>query len=236
MARIFISYRRKDGSGSAGRLHDRLRERYGRDNVFMDVDSIEPGLDFIEVIERTVGSCDVLIALIGRQWLTITEADGQRRIDDPQDFVRHEVATALKRNIRVIPALIQNARMPRAEELPEVLKPLTRRNALELSDTHFHRDVDSLIETLDRVLGARPSSTNPGTAESLQASTLGQWRKPWVWALGGGCLIFSFAFLLMYWTTGNPQEEPLFISLALIFYLAALHYRCGFSGGVPQLP
>ena len=82
MARIFISYRREDGSASAGRLHDRLREHFGRDNVFMDVDTIEPGLDFIEVIERTVGSCDVLIALIGRQWLVLTDADGQRRIDN----------------------------------------------------------------------------------------------------------------------------------------------------------
>jgi hypothetical protein len=112
MARIFISYRREDSSAAAGRLHDRLREHYGRDNVFMDVDSIEPGLDFIEAIERTVSSCDVLIALIGRQWLTITDADGQRRLNDPGDFVRHEVATALKRNVRVIPALIQDTRMP----------------------------------------------------------------------------------------------------------------------------
>ena len=148
MARIFISYRRDDSSAAAGRLHDRLREHYGRDNVFMDVESIEPGLDFIEAIERTVSSCDILIALIGRQWLTITDADGRRRLNDPGDFVRHEVATALKRNVRVIPALIQDTRMPRAEELPEALKPLTRRHALDLSDAHFHRDVDGLIETL----------------------------------------------------------------------------------------
>ena len=157
MARIFISYRREDSGAAAGRLHDRLRDHYGRDNVFMDVDSIEPGLDFVEAIERTVGSCDILIALIGRHWLTVTDAEGRRRLDDPGDFVRHEVVTALKRNVRVIPALIQGTRMPRAEELPEALTPLTRRHALDLSDAHFHRDVDGLIEVLDRALGITPS-------------------------------------------------------------------------------
>ena len=87
MARVFISYRREEGGASAGRLHDRLREHFGRDNIFMDIDSIEPGLDFTEAIERTVASCDVLIALIGRQWLTSTDAAGQRRLDDPEDWV-----------------------------------------------------------------------------------------------------------------------------------------------------
>jgi hypothetical protein len=172
MARIFISYRREDSSAAAGRLHDRLQDHYGRDNVFMDVDNIEPGLDFIEVIERTVASCDVLIALIGRQWLTITDADGQRRLDNPEDFVRYEIATALKRNIRVIPALIQGALMPRAPQLPEDLQPLTRRNALELSDAHFHRDVDGLIEALHRVLGLAPSlPSQAGTSSSAMPHT-----------------------------------------------------------------
>ena len=167
MARIFISYRREESSASAGRLHDQLLEHFGRDNVFMDVDTIEPGLDFTEVIERTVALCDVLIALIGRQWLVLTEADGQRRLDNPEDFVRREIATALQRNIRVIPALIQGMPMPRATQLPEDLQPLARRNALELSDMHFHRDVDALIEVLDRVLGIPPSPASPaGTGDT----------------------------------------------------------------------
>src|SRR5262245_9727075 len=157
MARIFISYRREESGAAAGRLHDRLRDHYGRDHVFMDVDSIEPGLDFVEAIERTVGACDVLIALIGRHWLTVTDAEGRRRLEDPGDFVRHEVATALQRRVRVIPVLLQGTRMPRAEELPDALTPLTRRQALDLGDTHFHRDVDGLIETLDRALGVTPS-------------------------------------------------------------------------------
>jgi hypothetical protein len=148
---IFISYRsyrREEGGASAGRLHDRLSEHFGRDNVFIDIDTIEPVLGFVDVIERTVASCDVLIALIRRQWLTSTDAAGQRRLDNPEDFVRQEIAMALRRNIRVIPALIQDTPMPRTTDLPENLKTLTWRNALEISDTHFHRDVDQLIVVL----------------------------------------------------------------------------------------
>jgi len=107
MSRIFISYRRDDSGGWAGRLYDRISQHFGRDHVFMDIDTIEPGLDFVEVIEQAVGSCDALLALIGRQWLTLTDDDGQRRLDNPEDFVRLEIAAALVRNIRVIPVLVQ---------------------------------------------------------------------------------------------------------------------------------
>jgi hypothetical protein len=125
----------------------------------MDINTIEPGLDFVEVIEQAVGSCDALVALIGRQWLTITDTSGQRRLDNPEDFVRLEIAAALTRNIRVIPALLQGAPMPRSSDLPDVLKLLARRNAIEISDTRFHYDVDRLIEVLDKVLGsAKPSA------------------------------------------------------------------------------
>jgi len=106
-----------------------------------------------------VAFCDVLIALIGRQWLTSIDAAGQRRSDNPEDFVRQENAIALRGNIRVIPALIQDTPMPRTTDLPEDLKTLTRRNALEISDTHFHRDVDQLIVVLDRVLRLATAGT-----------------------------------------------------------------------------
>jgi hypothetical protein len=135
VAKIFISYRRDDSGGWAGRLYDRLSQHFGRDNVFMDIDTIEPGLDFVEVIGQAVGSCDALIALIGKQWLTLTDDAGRRRLDDPEDFVRLEIAAALARNIRVIPALVQGARMPRSPDLPDVLRMLARRNAHEISDT-----------------------------------------------------------------------------------------------------
>jgi hypothetical protein len=152
MARIFLSYRREDSGGWAGRLYDRLRRHFGDEHVFMDIDAIEPGLDFVEVIRQAVQSCDVLITLIGRQWLTIADATGQPRLANPEDFVRLEIATALERNIRVIPVLVQDAPMPRSADLPDDLKGLSRRNALEISDIRFHSDVDRLITVLDSVL------------------------------------------------------------------------------------
>lgn len=106
MARIFLSYRREDSGGWAGRLYDRLSQHFGDEHVFMDVDTIELGLDLVEVIQQAVRSCDVLLALIGRQWLTVADAMGRPRLANPKDFVRLEIATALARNIRVIPVLV----------------------------------------------------------------------------------------------------------------------------------
>jgi formylglycine-generating enzyme required for sulfatase activity len=179
MSRIFISYRRDDSAGYAGRLYDRLSERFGQGQIFMDIDTIEPGLDFVEVIEKAVGSCGVLIALIGRQWLTITDATGHRRLDNPEDFVRLEIATALDRNIRVIPVLVRGAPMPRSTDLPDALKKLARRNALEISDTRFHYDVDRLIETLEKVLGvSEPAPPTPKVRRREKAAPARQPFEP----------------------------------------------------------
>ena len=150
--RIFISYRRGESTIYAGRLHDGLSARVGEDDVFMDVDALEPGVDFVEHIEREVGSCEILIALIGRDWANVTDADGNRRLEDPQDFVRLELATGLSRDIRVIPVLVQGARMPRSDELPDDLKPLARRNALEIGDLRWRHDFARLCEVVDKVL------------------------------------------------------------------------------------
>src|SRR5215213_4899040 len=114
--RIFLSYRRDESAYPAGWLYDRLANRYGGGQVFKDVDSIRLGDDFVEVITRAVGSCDVLLALIGDEWLTITDEHGRRRLDDPGDFVRLEIEAALARNVRVIPVLVDGARMPRPDE------------------------------------------------------------------------------------------------------------------------
>jgi hypothetical protein len=150
--RIFISYRRDDSAGYAGRLYDRLSDQFDQNQVFMDVGNIEPGLDFVETIESAVSSVDVLIAVIGKQWLTITDSAGRRRLENPEDIVQLEIATAINRNIRVIPALVGGAIMPRSTDLPESLKNLARRSAIEISDTRFHYDVDRLIEVLEKVL------------------------------------------------------------------------------------
>ncbi len=133
--KIFISYRRDDSAGYAGRLFDFLAARFGSENVFMDIDTIEPGDDFRKVIANAVQTCDVVLVMIGRQWLTIPGPDGQRRLDDPGDWVRVEVATALANpNVRVIPVLVRGASMPGEHELPGELRELAWRNALELSD------------------------------------------------------------------------------------------------------
>jgi hypothetical protein len=169
MARIFLSYRREDSGGWAGRLYDRLSQHFGDEHVFMDVDAIEPGLDFVEVIQHAVQACDVLLALIGRQWLTVADATGQPRLANPEDFVRLEIATALARNIRVIPVLVQDAPMPRATDLPDDLKRLSRRHALAVSDTRFHSDVDRLISVLASALsGPTPEATERVSPPSRQ--------------------------------------------------------------------
>jgi len=161
MPRIFISYRRDDSGGYAGRLYDRLRERFGEDQIFMDIDTLQPGLDFVEAINRAVGSCDVLVAVIGRQWSAISDSTGQRRLENPEDFVRLEISIALDRDIRVIPALVRGAAMPRSTDLPAPLKRLSRRQALEISDTRFHTDADRLIEAIEGI-SAGEAAERPG--------------------------------------------------------------------------
>src|SRR5687767_11092237 len=156
MPGVFISYRREDCPGHAGRLFDRLRARFGTDSVFIDVAGIEAGVDFVEALEKAVASCDVLLAIIGREWVTSADRKGGRRLDDPRDFLRLEIFTALKRNVRVIPVLVEDAPMPSADALPDDLTPLTRRQAVELRDTRWDADVDALIALLAKLLQVEP--------------------------------------------------------------------------------
>jgi curved DNA-binding protein CbpA len=151
---IFLCYRREDSAGHAGRLFDRLSARFGGDRVFMDVSTIEPGEDFVDAIQRTVGACDVQLVLIGRRWLTVTDEYRRPRLENPEDFVRLEISAALERQIRVIPVLVGRAAMPQSSELPQPLAPLTRRSAFELSDAAFHNDADRLIAAIDKVLSS----------------------------------------------------------------------------------
>jgi hypothetical protein len=149
---IFISYRREDSKAWAGRLSDHLGNRFPSYRIFMDVDSIEPGEDFVKAIEKTVGDCDVLIAVIGKGWLTASNQEGQRRLDNSEDLVRTEIATALKRDIRVIPVLVDGASMPHSGDLPDDLKALARRNALQLSHDRFRSDSALLETAVERIL------------------------------------------------------------------------------------
>lgn len=158
---IFISYRRDDSAYAAGRLYDRLSQHFGASNVFMDIDAIELGVNFREKIENAVGHCDVLIAMIGKQWLNIKNAQGQRRLDDPNDFVRLEILAALSRNIYVIPVLIDGASMPSSTELPKGLSALCERNGIEVRHRQFNDDANRLVDGLKSVLSRSQSSTQP---------------------------------------------------------------------------
>ena len=167
---IFISYRRDDTAPYAGRLYDRLTAHFGAGQVFMDIDQIEPGEDFVEVIQRKVSACEIAIVLIGRHWLSSQDAEGRRRLDDPEDFVRLEVAASLDRKVRVVPVLVGGAAMPRMRDLPEAIATLARRNAIEISDARFHSDCDRLIESLARKPSATAAPPDDTKGETTQTS------------------------------------------------------------------
>src|SRR5262245_29903985 len=146
--KIFINYRRGDDPGNTGRLFDRLQEAFQPEQLFVDVDSIAPGLDFVRVLEEQVRQCDALLAVIGKSWIHARDDSGARRLDSPQDFVRIEIETALKYGKRVIPVLVGDAHMPRLGELPEPIRPLASRNAVRLTHERFRADVQGLIKAL----------------------------------------------------------------------------------------
>ena len=142
---IFVSYRRQETSHLAGRLYDRLADRFGEGQVFIDVDAIEPGVDFAEEIFSAVAACRVLLAIIGPTWLAAVDDRGQRRLDDPDDIVRLEVEAALARGVRVIPILVEGAVMPARRDLPDSLAGLARRNALAIRHESFRYDAGRLV-------------------------------------------------------------------------------------------
>lgn len=163
MARaIFISYRRNDSEGEAGRLFDDLVRVFGEDSVFMDVAGISPGIDFRKAIDDNVATCGVLLAIIGPQWVSVTDTTGKRRLDDDNDFVRLETASALARNIPVIPVLVHDAKMPHPEDLPDNLKELAYRNSVELTHARWNSDVQLLTNALRQYVGSGSgASTQP---------------------------------------------------------------------------
>jgi hypothetical protein len=181
VARIFLSYRRADASWPARWLADRLAVQFGADVVFQDVDSIRPGDDFATEIEAAVGACSVLLAVIGPQWLA-AEGEAGRRLDDPQDWVRLELEAAIKRGVRVIPVLVDGARMPSASELPPSLQGLARRQAVALSPASL--DTRRLVSVLETALSSKetgqqqtrtrapefPGPARPGTGRLLMSA------------------------------------------------------------------
>ncbi len=152
MKNIFISYRREDSEGFARGLFQSLVGAFGPDHVFMDVEDIGLGVDFVEAIDNSLATCGALLVLIGTQWADCTDGAGNRRLEDPLDFVRMEVAKALERGVRVIPVLIKGAQMPPPDSLPENLQPIARRQALELRHERWSQDVEHLISALEGAL------------------------------------------------------------------------------------
>src|SRR5580692_411669 len=167
---IFLSYRRDDSAGHVGRLYDALSARFGSQRIFVDIDHISPGQDFVQVVDDAVGRCAVLLVVMGKRWAG-TGRVGKRRLDDPGDFVRLEVVGGLKRTgLRMIPVLVGGAKMLGPAELPEDMRELSRRNAFELSDTRWKEDVARLTAELDKVMG--PISTPATPVPALQTPVL----------------------------------------------------------------
>lgn len=187
MTTIFISYRRDDAAAYAGRLYDGLRERYGEDHVFMDVDRIQPGENFATVIERSVRNADVVLAVIGRTWLTVANESRQRRLDDPDDFVRLEIKAALDTGRRVIPVLVGDAVMPAGQALPPALRRLAGVQAVTMSDERWDYDTERLTRSIDA--GGKSAS-----------------RLKWLWWIGAPAL----AVVVLALFVALPQPARLF--------------------------
>lgn len=188
MKGIFISYRRQDSQSAAGRLTDHLRDNMPGVPIFRDIETIEPGVDFVDAIDRALQSCGILLAVIGPRWGSLADSAGRRRLDDPNDYTRLEIATALQRSdVRVIPVLVEGAEMPGSDVLPDDLKALARRNAIELTDKRWEFDISKLVETLNKALDVRPApkppQPDPAPPAPLPAAS-GGWKK-WAWGIGG---------------------------------------------------
>jgi TIR domain len=151
--RVFVNYRSEDTAHAAGRLGDELIRRFGEDRVFIDIDSLEPGIDFRKDIATAVAQTGIMLVLIGNRWLR--SADGRKRLNDPDDVLRIEIEQALLMHVRVMPLLIDGARMPSEADLPPALQPLTRRNAMTLSARTFRRDVDDVVQRISEIIDKR---------------------------------------------------------------------------------
>jgi hypothetical protein len=211
--KIFVSYRRQDASGEAGRLVDHLQEVFGDDSVFLDVETIEAGLDFIQAIEKALSSCKVLIAMIGPHWATMKDPQGNLRLFNKDDFIRIEISAALKRDIRVIPVLVNGAMMPNPEDLPEDLQGLTRRHAQELSSSRWKYDSDQLTSVLSKIIEPKPQPKPQPKSEPVSRPLIPNppvpkswWAKNYLWVIGG---VVGFLILIGMCVPDEPQYEPI---------------------------
>jgi tetratricopeptide (TPR) repeat protein len=197
---IFISYRRDGSSWSARTLHDGLKRHFAESQLFMDVEDIDYGADFVSKLEREVGRCGAMLAVIGPEWLDATDGDGNRRLENPDDFIAIEIGMGLKRRIPVIPVLIDGAQMPAAGALPESLKRLSQQNAIELRHASFEADIERLAVALKKALGANPEMRIAASSDSLLPDGEGKrWLVP---GLLGTIALLVVALLLSQFGNG----------------------------------
>lgn len=209
MAGIFVSYRRSDTTGYAGRLVDELERQFPGHQLFRDVESIEAGSDFVEAIDRALQASSALLVLIGPRWLDAVDANGKRRLEDPRDFVRLEIAAALQSGVKVIPVLVDGAQMPVEEKLPADIQRLARRQAHELTDRRWDYDVDQLFDQLGRIPGIqreRPEGEESPVARRAPRRGSGTWLKVGAGALATVVGLGVFGFFSD--SPSAPTPEP----------------------------
>jgi tetratricopeptide (TPR) repeat protein len=213
---IFINYRRDDSRATAGRLHERLVQSFGQNNLFLDVDDIPPGVDFVNHLNSQLAACDLFLAVIGPHWLDARNEKGDRRLDATGDFVAIEIAAALARDIRVIPVLVDGARMPKVSDLPESLKPMARRQAIDLRNDHFGRDAESLIEKIREALKEKSRETR-----SDEPIRVNRWRAAAgvlvALLLGGWIGVFAMGLPLSVGLGAQPDTRALMSQLETEF-------------------
>jgi hypothetical protein len=206
--KIFINYRRGDDPGNTGRLFDRLQDTFTPDQLFLDVDNIAPGLDFVRVLHECVAECDIILTVIGKGWLDARDVSGARRLDDPNDFVRVEIASALRQDKRVIPVLVGEAQMPRENELPEELRPLARRNAVRLTHERFRADMQGLIKAVQQALEDKTGDHGQSARQRGQGTAAkGALFRPVTLVPGVIAVVLVVAGAL-FWINGKSAPSP----------------------------
>jgi len=205
MSGVFISYRREDSSGYAGRLFDILSTHFGRESIYMDLDMIKGGDNFENVIEEKTSQCDVLLAVIGEKWLTCTGVNGSRRLEMADDFVRLEIAKALERGVRVIPVLVGGATMPRPDDLPNDLRPLSVHQAMDLRDAHFHADAEQLMDELNKTV---PGITSRLLKPQSSRLALAVFSVLAVVVIVGGILVFRHMKAAAHPNPDSAAHQP----------------------------
>lgn len=217
---VFISYRRDDSEAAAGRIFDRLIACFGKANVFRDLDTIAPGVEFAAAIATYIARCDVLITIIGREWLNASDEEGQRRLDDPADFVRAEIREALRLNKYVIPVLVTGVAMPKMATLPPDIVALTERSAIEISGSRFDYDVKRLITAIDPTVVTTTHRSEAPASRFPTLSLLGSLVRVFFTTAMVSIVILVFSKVMLDWTLDGAETS--LIVLVVLGIIVAL--------------